>query len=123
MRIERDVKDTIKELFDGLRAWWFMYVPVGYGKSGVPDFIACVPVEITEDMVGKTFGMFVAPEAKFGTDKPSEMQAVQMRKIREAGGISFIVNEENVTSLRKNIYHHIHRKCKEPLQVYARSTS
>jgi hypothetical protein len=97
---ERDVKERMKEIFKKMRAWWFMYVPVGYGKSGVPDFIACVPVVITEDMVGQTYGIFFAPEAKFGKEQPTDMQNIQMGQIRDAGGITFVVNEQNVEDMQ-----------------------
>lgn len=106
MKIERDVKEQMKLVFKQMKAWWFMYVPVGYGKSGVPDFIACVPVTITPDMVGKTYGFFFAPEAKFGREKPSEMQKVQMSLIAEAKGVSFVVNEKTVAEME-----HQFRQC------------
>lgn len=101
MRLEADVKKRMKEIFGSIGAWWFMYVPVGYGKSGIPDFIACVPVTITPDMVGKTYGFFFAPEAKFDSDRPSPMQAVQMGQIKDSHGVTFIVNRDNVEQMHE----------------------
>lgn len=96
MRIEADVKARMKQIFDANGVWWFMYVPTGYGVAGIPDFITCVPTTITPDMVGKTYGLFYAPEAKFGNNKPSALQSAQMRGIRAAHGVSVVINEKNV---------------------------
>lgn len=99
MKVERDVKDRMKEIFDKMKIWWFMYIPVGYGKSGIPDFICCVPVKITPDMVGKTYGFFFAPEAKFDSNEPSDLQGVQMHQIKQAKGATCIINKDNVEKL------------------------
>lgn len=99
MKLERDVKERMKEIFDAARIWWFMYVPIGYGKSGIPDFITCVPVKITQDMVGKTYGFFFAPEAKFDSNEPSDLQATQMKLIKNASGATCIINRDNVEQL------------------------
>ena len=55
-----------------------MPVQTGYGKTGVPDHLYCVPVTITPDMVGKTYGMFIAIEAKRFGKKPSPTQYQQI---------------------------------------------
>jgi hypothetical protein len=44
--------------------WYYMPVQNGMGVVGIPDLICCVPVEITEDMVGKSIGVFAAIETK-----------------------------------------------------------
>lgn len=65
-----------------------MVVPGGFGKNGIPDHMACVPVIITPDMVGKSYGMFVAVEAKRpkpeGTTKG--IQHVRIAEIIAADG-------------------------------------
>jgi len=67
-------------------------------KSGVPDVLACVPTVITQDMVGKTIGVFVAPEFKHpnGGDT-SPLQKRNIKQINKAGGIS----SSDITSLTK----------------------
>lgn len=91
MRIEADVKKRIKELLDAMGVWWFMYVPVGYGKSGIPDFLCCYD------------GHFIAIEAKFGNEKPTLLQERQMKVMRDAGGVTLVINEKNVEDLPKLI--------------------
>jgi hypothetical protein len=91
MKKEADVKKRIKEILDDMDAWWFMYVPVGYGKSGIPDFLVCY------------WGCFVAIEAKFGGTKPTSLQYAQMDEITDAGGRVLVVDEHNVEKLRELI--------------------
>lgn len=79
-----------------------------------PDMLHCVPLEITQDMVGTTVGVFVAVEVKkdavevtewrnlqkrvqAGEKLPmsydrEEAQIVMARKIEKAGGWHFIVH-------------------------------
>jgi hypothetical protein len=58
------VKEGIKKFLDSLGAWHYMPVQSGLGVGGIPDHIACVPVTITPQMVGRTVGLFFAIEAK-----------------------------------------------------------
>ena len=67
----------------------------GYGKSGVPDIIACYR--------GRFFGI----ECKAGKNKPTALQEKNLRDISEAGGSSTVVNEDNmygVTEYIKNAF-------------------
>lgn len=61
---EGDVKDGIKDVFKELDAWFYMPVQTGMGVGGIHDFIACVPVTVTQEMVGKRIGLFVSVETK-----------------------------------------------------------
>ncbi len=69
-----------------------MVVPGGFGKAGIPDHIFCCPVTITPDMVGKTYGMFVAVEAKTETGKATGLQKVRIAEITKAAGLTAIVH-------------------------------
>lgn len=94
---EDDVKKKIiKPWLNATHAWFFMHVPRGMGIAGVPDYIACMPVVITPEMVGKKVGLFVAPEAKSPSKKSnvSPSQALQMRLIDEAGGITGVISSQ-----------------------------
>lgn len=87
MRNERDVKENIKTVLKAIGAWWFMYVPSGFGASGIPDFICCYK------------GVFFTIEAKYGANKPTALQNAQMDKIADAGGAVFVIDEHNVHDL------------------------
>lgn len=89
MRNEADVKKEVKKLLNKLGAWWFMPVPTGYGVKGVPDFIVCLE------------GRFVGIETKFGKNKPSKWQQLQIEKIKAACGTALVINEDNVGELEQ----------------------
>ena len=93
---ESDVqKDGIDHLHS-IGAWTVKVIQAN--KAGVPDVLACVPTVITPDMVGKTIGVFVAPEFKHpngGVTSP--LQKRNIKQIKKAGGIS----ESDITSLTK----------------------
>ena len=61
---EGRVKSKLKKYLKDKGILYFMPVSNGMGTHGVSDFIACVPVEITADMVGQKMGVFTAIEAK-----------------------------------------------------------
>jgi ribosomal protein S19 len=112
MTPEGKVKDTIKKWLKSLRAWWFLPLMTGGGQSGVPDAIACIPVTVTPEMVGRTIGVFVAIEAKAPGRRGeknrgcSGLQVMQMKKIREAGGLAFVVDgEEDLGEVERSLTH------------------
>ena len=92
---EDDVKKkVIKPWFQKMNGWCFMHVPKGFGVGGIPDYVGCVPIVVTQEMVGKTIGLFVAPEAKRPTNKhnSSTLQKERMKEIDEAGGVTGVVS-------------------------------
>lgn len=56
----------------------------GMAQNGTPDILASVG------------GVFFGIEAKAGKGKPTPLQKVQLRKIRESGAIAVVVYEENM---------------------------
>jgi Holliday junction resolvase len=66
-----------------------MPIGTGYGSSGVPDFLACHE------------GHFIGIEAKAGKGKTTALQEDNMRRIRESGGTTLVVNENNLTELEE----------------------
>lgn len=66
-----------------------MPIGTGYGSSGVPDFLACHE------------GHFIGIEAKAGKGKPTALQEDNMRRIRESGGTTLVVNENNLNELEE----------------------
>lgn len=66
-----------------------MPIGTGYGSSGVPDFLVCHE------------GHFVGIEAKAGKGKTTALQEDNMRRIRESGGTTMVVNENNLDELKQ----------------------
>jgi len=79
---EAKVKAKIKELLKAHNAYYVMPIGTGYGNSGVPDFLCCVN------------GQFLAIEAKAGKNKPTALQEQNILRIRHAGGVALVVNED-----------------------------
>lgn len=78
MTPEGKVKQELKEYLNSLGpdCWYFMPVPMGYGRRGVPDFIICYK------------GFFLAPETKKPGGKSEPWQAREQEAVRCAGGKS-----------------------------------
>ena len=77
---------VIKQLKD-IGAYYFSPVTGGYGRSGVPDIVACVG------------GRFVGIECKAGKGITTALQEKNLAEIRLNGGTALIINEDNVDSL------------------------
>lgn len=84
---EGKVKAAIKKLLDEHSIYYFMPATGGYGRSGVPDFIGCAR------------GKFFSIEAKAGKAKPTALQLREMERIKAAGGLAFVINEETIDDL------------------------
>lgn len=91
---EGKVKDAVKRRLRG-NCWFYIPVQNGMGVVGIPDLIACVPVEITPDMVGKTFGMFLGIETKApGKERTvTANQQMQIDGIRNNSGVALVVSD------------------------------
>ncbi len=90
---EDKTKKAIVKVIDDLfpNNFQLMVVPGGFGKNGIPDHLACVPVTITQDMVGKSYGMFVAAEAKTLLGTTKGLQLVRIAEIIKADGFAALV--------------------------------
>lgn len=88
MTAEAKVKKRVKEVLKDVGAYYAMPATGGYGASGVPDFLVCYK------------GRFIGIECKAGRGKTTALQEKNLRLIQEAGGEAFVVNEENVNSLK-----------------------
>jgi hypothetical protein len=85
MTPEGKVKNKIKTLLDGLGAYYLMPVTHGMGTSGHPDFIV------------NLLGLFIGIEAKATkNDMPTPLQAQRLRQIVSCGGLSFVVDADNI---------------------------
>ena len=60
----------------------------GFGRSGVPDIVACVN------------GLFLAIETKAGGNKPTALQIREIETIRRNNGVAVVVDETNWDMVR-----------------------
>jgi Holliday junction resolvase len=91
MTPEARVKKVVTKQLKDIGAYYFYPATGGYGRSGVPDIIGCY--------LGQFFGI----ECKAGKNKPTPLQEKDLADIRKAGGISMVVNEENMHGVREQI--------------------
>jgi len=82
-------KDDIKKYLKSINAWYFCPYMAGFGKSGVPDIIACID------------GMFVGIEVKREGKEPTPLQRQRMSEIEASGGFAFSGTAEQVINQLK----------------------
>ena len=85
---EKRVKTKVEAILKSEGVYYFFPATHGYGRSGVPDIVACVN------------GCFLAIECKAGTNKPTALQVREIEAIRKAGGCAVVTNEENWDEVR-----------------------
>ena len=85
---EGKVKDKVVSILKDEGAYYFFPATHGFGRSGVPDIVACVN------------GKFLAVECKAGTNKPTALQVREIEAIRKNNGVAIVVNEENWDMVR-----------------------
>jgi len=84
---ESKVKAKIKAILKANGVYYAMPIGTGYGNAGVPDFLCCFN------------GRFLAIEAKANGGKTTALQDKNLRDIENAGGITCVLNEDNVSAL------------------------
>lgn len=94
MTPEAKVKKVVVQQLKDMRAYYFYPVTGGYGQSGVPDIVGCYD------------GIFFGIECKAGKNKPTPLQEKNLKSIAEAGGVSMVVNEDNMRSVREALEIH-----------------
>ena len=91
MTPEAKVKKKVVQILKQRGAYYFYPVTGGYGRSGVPDIIACYK------------GRFIGIECKAGTNKPTALQQKNLTDIKLADGIALVVNEENIEEVCRTL--------------------
>ena len=81
---ESKVKKQVVEVLKEVGAYYFYPVTGGYGRSGVPDVVACLR------------GRFIGIECKAGKGKTTALQDKNLHDIEDAGGVAWVVNEVNL---------------------------
>jgi len=94
MTPEAKVKKEVKLVLDELGAYHFLPLMGGFGRAGVPDIIGCYK------------GYFFAIECKAGSNTTTALQDRELEKIRKAGGVAIIINEENIKHVKAAIQAH-----------------
>lgn len=84
---EAKVKAQVIKQLKELGAYYFSPVTGGYGRSGVPDLVACIN------------GRFVGIECKAAKGVTTALQDKNLAAIKESGGVALVINEDNVVSL------------------------
>lgn len=84
---EKKVKDKVKKVLEKVGCYYFFPATGGFGKSGVPDIVICFK------------GHFVAIECKAGGNKPTALQELNLSQIKQNGGHSIVVNEDNLNDV------------------------
>ena len=98
-------KDDICKYLVSQAAWYFWPYQAGYGKSGVPDIVACVPLTITAEMVGMRVGVFTSIEVKREGKEPTKLQDARMTEIRDSSGFAcWGTSEKVIPELKKLPY-------------------
>ena len=85
---EKKVKDKVKKILEENGAYYFMPATGGYGKSGVPDIVACLQ------------GKFIGIECKANGGKPTALQEKNLNEIMAVGGFSVLVDEGGIEMFR-----------------------
>ncbi len=83
------MKEKVVKVLKEMGAYYFYPFTGGYGRSGVPDIIGCYK--------GRFFGI----ECKAGKNKTTALQDREISLIHNAEGVAWVVNEENIDSVRE----------------------
>lgn len=95
---EGRVKLKVRECLKSADAWSFAPIIMGpLGRHGIPDILACVPVTVTKEMVGKRLGVFVAVETKAPgkLKNTTPNQRKELKEINEAAGVAVVADRKD----------------------------
>ena len=85
---EGEIKDQVRKVLDEMGAYYFFPAANGYGRTGIPDVIACVG------------GHFIGIECKAGSKQPTALQQRELDNIEKAEGTGILVNADNIDILK-----------------------
>lgn len=84
MTPEAKVKKRVVAVLKEHGAYYFYPVTGGYGRSGVPDIVACWQ------------GRFIGIECKAGDNLPTPLQEKNLEEIRKNGGVALVITEKDI---------------------------
>ena len=85
---EGEIKDQVRKVLDEMGAYYFFPAANGYGRTGIPDVIACVG------------GHFIGIECKAGSKQPTALQQRELDNIEKAEGTGILINADNIDILK-----------------------
>jgi Holliday junction resolvase len=85
---EAKVKKQIDAVLKAAGVYYFTPTTGGFGRSGVPDRVACVN------------GYFLGIEAKAKGGKTTALQERELKAIYDSGGVALVITETNLDLLR-----------------------
>ena len=88
---EKKVKDAVTKILKAHGAYYFYPTTGGFGRSGVPDIIACYK------------GCFIGIECKAGKNTTTALQERELANIDIAGGITMVINEHNIERVTETL--------------------
>jgi Holliday junction resolvase len=91
MTPEGKVKKQVRATLDYFGAYYFSPATGGYGRSGVPDIVACYN------------GRFIAIEVKAGDNQPTALQQRELAMIQKRGGVALVINETTLDELHDTL--------------------
>ena len=80
---EKKVKNKVVGILKQHGAYYFSPATYGYGRSGIPDIVACYQ------------GQFIGIECKAGSNTTTALQDRELARIEKAGGTALVINEDN----------------------------
>lgn len=87
---EGKVKSALDKMLKAEGVWFYSPQAGPFGVAGIPDRVAVVE------------GLFVGIECKAGKGKPTALQIRCMRQIEDAGGVCFVVrDDETIEAVRE----------------------
>ena len=89
MTPEGKVKAKVKAVLKRYGVFYFCPRGSVLGTAGISDFVACY------------MGKFLAIETKAGKNKLTTRQELMKQAMEEAGGVYFVIREDNVGSLEE----------------------
>lgn len=89
MAEEKIFENKIKDFLKSKNCWFVKFFANSFTKKGVPDLLACVN------------GYFVAIEVKAENGKASELQKLNIDRIRSSGGVAIILKPSQFDDFKK----------------------
>ncbi|NCC32427.1 MAG: VRR-NUC domain-containing protein [Chloroflexia bacterium] len=85
---EGKIKAAVKQWLNDKGAYWYMVVPTGYSRAGVPDFLVCLPDHTGH---GRFIGIETKAPGKRNNTSPNQKRELQL--ITQAGGVSLVIDD------------------------------